>query len=558
MDPWAKFQDIKDPWSDFADATPEGVAKSQPGVLEDVGRSIVSGLGRGAIGLAGMPGDISDLALRGADWISGNESTEEQIAQRRLLPTTGELTAGYEDVTGVKFHKPQTDVGAITGAMAEGVPGGMTMGGGLLKAGRAGAGALTKQASENAAKYGAAPMGAAELAGQATEGTDIEPAARVGAAIATAAAGHSLTKPRFTPPAAASIKEEANSLYKQAKTDGVIIRSTSFDKILDDVTVSLLDRRVTKSGTPKSFGLIEELQSLKGADKDIADIDGIRQMIANAGGSLDKADTAAAMQARDVYDRLVDGLGADDVTVIGTADDLLRQKAPDLPVPARPASRDPSGALGTLKEARSLWHRARKAETVENVMTKAVDRAGANYTAAGLQTALRQELKQLKWRGRELSREFKSFSPEERRAINAVINGVSGEGFLRAIGRFGGGTVAKLLTGGAAYSLGGAGVPGALVAGATIGATRLADAASTAMSKNKFGALEWMVKTGKAPPKPDPSLRGPALNTNYALREKNRQPVKIVADQQNLIAIRDSSGRVIGYVPAAPQPAPAP
>ena len=129
MDPWAQFQDAKDPWADFADATPDSVAKAQPGVLEDVGRSVVSGLGKGAIAIAGMPGDISDLALRGADWISGNQATEEQLAQRRLLPTTGDLTAGYEKATSVKFYEPQTDVGKVTGAMAEGVPGGGVLGG---------------------------------------------------------------------------------------------------------------------------------------------------------------------------------------------------------------------------------------------------------------------------------------------------------------------------------------------------------------------------------------------------------------------------------------------
>jgi hypothetical protein len=58
------------------------------------------------------------------------------------------------------------------------------MSGGLLKAGAKGVGALSGQMAKNAAKYGALPMAASETAGQATEGTAMEPLARVGGAAA--------------------------------------------------------------------------------------------------------------------------------------------------------------------------------------------------------------------------------------------------------------------------------------------------------------------------------------------------------------------------------------
>lgn len=170
-----------------------------PSVMQDIAQSAPSALGRGALAIAGMPGDISELALRGYDWLTGAEqSTPEQMRERLIFPTSQEVISGYEGVTGTPFTRAQTGPGKIAEAALEAIPSAATLGGGLGVAARQGVGMLASQAGKNAMRYGAVPMGASEAAGQATEGTPLEVPARIFGAL-IGAAGPNLASRLVTP-----------------------------------------------------------------------------------------------------------------------------------------------------------------------------------------------------------------------------------------------------------------------------------------------------------------------------------------------------------------------
>lgn len=130
----------------------------EPGVVEDVAKTIPSSLARGAAGVAGIPGVIQS----GADWLAGQSAgrvenllkgkgfvapTAEERAKRAkeveddrrkhsmfYIPGAGDVMtpenvqAAIEAATG-PLYKPKTDAGRYTGAVVEMAPG-MIMGGG--------------------------------------------------------------------------------------------------------------------------------------------------------------------------------------------------------------------------------------------------------------------------------------------------------------------------------------------------------------------------------------------------------------------------------------------
>lgn len=139
----------------------------------DTVQSLGTGLAKGAIGLAGMPGDIGRLVDMGLEKLSGPKKEipeDEQSALHKLVqatapPSSAGIQHGIEKVTG-EFHKPQSTSGDYAQTIAEFAPG--LAGGGSLV--RKGVGVLSSGA-------------ASEAAGQATKGTAWEPWARVAGAF---------------------------------------------------------------------------------------------------------------------------------------------------------------------------------------------------------------------------------------------------------------------------------------------------------------------------------------------------------------------------------------
>ena len=169
-------------------------ASSQPNVMADVAKSGASGVARGALDLAGLPGTIADamnaggqFALRkGYELATGNApSPDGGFLERFAAGPTPEVTealGGLQNpLSGAKFrgvasdltggateYQPKTTLGKYVGTAAEFLPGAATMG---MNPG-------------NLLRFGVLPGVASEGAGQATEGTPYEPFARIGAALA--------------------------------------------------------------------------------------------------------------------------------------------------------------------------------------------------------------------------------------------------------------------------------------------------------------------------------------------------------------------------------------
>lgn len=169
--------------AEFPDGTPQevirgalqkrfGSPQQKPNAVSDVATSLGSGIARGTADLIGLPGTVQ----RGFDWVGdqvgkavfGDSYQPVRIGPR--APTGADIKQAATDVTGITLPTPQTTAGKYAHTIGEFAPAAMGGPGGFF-------GKLLK--------FGAAPAVASEAAGQAFEGTDAEPWARAGAALAT-------------------------------------------------------------------------------------------------------------------------------------------------------------------------------------------------------------------------------------------------------------------------------------------------------------------------------------------------------------------------------------
>jgi len=139
-------------------------APSEIGSVADVGKSLVSGVGKGFTGLAGLAGDIAGLFPE--KW---------RDAPEKRLPTSKMVQEKTEEYTG-KFYEPQTTIGKYAHTIGEFAP--------------AVVGSPTGLAAR-ALRYAVVPGVATEAAGQAAQKyvPELEPYVRAGTALATGIPG---------------------------------------------------------------------------------------------------------------------------------------------------------------------------------------------------------------------------------------------------------------------------------------------------------------------------------------------------------------------------------
>lgn len=175
-DAWAAF-----PVSTLAPATP-------PSTGEDVARSALPSLARGASHVVGLPGEIGSLVAAGARAAGvpedfrrtyGAWAASNPIMRPFTGPTSHDVEQAIETRTG-PLYRAQTPVGKLTSGGLEMVPAALA---GPISAGRS----LAVGMGRNAFRYGAVPgvAGEAAVQGTGTEGSWAEPYVRGATVIGT-------------------------------------------------------------------------------------------------------------------------------------------------------------------------------------------------------------------------------------------------------------------------------------------------------------------------------------------------------------------------------------
>lgn len=216
--PWEQYAKPAAPGPWTAYAQPAETPEIEVGIAEDVGKSLVSGVGQGVIGSVGAAGDIATAASSGAAYLLERFGTPmlqklapelqeklgsaiQRVRGGPLPPTTASLQEKVEGVTG-DFYEPQTTAGEYAETIGEFAPGVIGGPGGLARR------AITQVAL---------PAIGSEAAGQATEGTALEPYARVGGAVAGALTPSAVSR-AITP---LPISAERQAMVQTLRNEGV-------------------------------------------------------------------------------------------------------------------------------------------------------------------------------------------------------------------------------------------------------------------------------------------------------------------------------------------------
>jgi hypothetical protein len=205
-------------------------------------------------------------------------------------------------------------------------------------------------------------------------------------------------------PSIEQLKADAQSAYKRAEDAGINISEFSLKKLKGRI-LSDIGERTDPTLHPDTTAALKRIMDTKG-DISLSKLDQLRQIASDAKGSVKPADQRLASKIVDSIDDFVDNLGQKDVT-----------------------SGDPKAA-GALSEARNLYQRQKKAETIDNLIKRA-EISAPNFSASGLENALRTEFRSLAKNDKQMKR----FTPEERSAIIKVAKGGPVENSLRIIGK---------------------------------------------------------------------------------------------------------------------------
>lgn len=455
-------------------SVPVDATKPQVGVVEDSLKGAGSGIVQGVEGLAGLPGDIQSgigwAAGKVAGLVGASPETQAEVQSRAgnfpiiggHLPTSEDVAAGVKNVTGFEPYKAQTGFGKFAQSAAEFIPGAVAMG----------PGGIVKNAAKNALKYGVLPGVASEAAGEATAGTSLEPVARVAGALAgggLTGAKDALTarKSAFASvPTTDALKAQSQALYKSAENKGVVIAPHAWSGAVSDIKQSVSNLGIDPTIHPKATAALNRIVDTAGGAPTLKEVDTLRQVIGHAAKSIEPADKMMAQ------------------VMIGKLDDFLNR----LNAGSVTASRgSPEAAVNILKSARSLWARQSKSAIIEEMMHSAETKA-ANYSASGLENAIRAEFRRLATNARRMAR----FSPEERKAIEYVARGGKLENALRMIGKFAPhGVVSSTLSAGAGFA-----AAGPIGAAATLATGELGRLAATTLTKDAAKRAAAIMRAG--------------------------------------------------------------
>lgn len=446
------------PWANYA-------AEPEISTTEDVLRSLGSGMVRGAIGLAETPEMAGRAIRRGyqeAKQLLGGEVEQEtpifDTATGRVL----------REATTLEEYQPQTTAGEYAGTVGEFLP--AAIGGPAGLARRAGV-AVT------------AGLGS-EAAGQATEGTALEPVARVVGAFAapmaisrankTAAA---FSKRASEVPTVAAQHDAARAAYKAVDNAGIKFTAQETDDIIKDVErmIAFDDAFAGYSAAAPNIAVNKHITDARkllisktGTEFTLPQLVTIRRDLKN----IYRSGTGGEYRFDPRIEKIID--------VVDRA-----MEAKQSPVSLGKSGKD------LLDEANALYTRAKKSELLEDLMQKAELSAASAGSGGNVVNRYRQAIASILKDPKKRS----GFRNEELDVMQAFVKGSLPENAMRLIGKLsptGNGLMAALNVGAAAYNP-------AMLVGTAVGFG--AKLKSEAMAKKSVEQIKKMIATGADPEK---------------------------------------------------------
>lgn len=426
--PWEKYKQPSGPWSKYGQSAPE------VGVGEDVAKSAGAGLLRGGFDLGGTIADLNDAAGAGAGWLlekTGASPQDVEAVRRGPLQALRPFMMGSQDIENNiekvvgDLYEPKTTAGEFAQTGARFIPGALT-------------GGSAKQAVGSAIKYGLAPGLASEAAGQLTEGSALEPWARAGTALAAggaaglagdrANASGAVRSMVQNAPTNEVIKDTAQAAYKRADNAGLVVAQPAVDNAATRLVQTATNAGFHPKIHPKIQAALETAYDAGAAAQPLDQLELVRRVLGSAAKSMEADERRIASMLIDDWDDALDNLGPNDVL-----------------------AGNPAEGAAALKEARANWHKLRKSELLDEALLKGERRAASTGSGGNEDNAIRQNIRGIL----DNPKKARSFSADEKTAMEKVVRGGQVQNLLRLVGKLspqGSGLMAALGIGGAAIN----------------------------------------------------------------------------------------------------------
>lgn len=267
-------------------------------------------------------------------------------------------------------------------------------------------------------------------------------------------------------PDSGALKDAARTLYSQLDESGVTMKAEVFEGMVNKIRKSTKKAGLDPRVTPKASGALEAMQDVVGTSPSLTEIDTLRKIAQGAANNIDATEKA---------------LGS---SIISGIDDFLDGVSPKA---LTKGSIDAADVGPKYRAARQLWGRASKSEKLQNVLEVAENQASG--TENGIRIGLRKILSSKK--------QSKFFTPDEKAAMQDVVQGNTVQNFSKLAGRFG------FSEGRATNIIGGSlGLSGGLLAGGPAGAAAVVTAGQAArkvaqlVTKNRAEFVDAIVRAG--------------------------------------------------------------
>ncbi len=388
--------------------------KSTPVSAGGLAKAGAAGVGEGVAGLLGAPADLTDLALRGVDALTGKNARASAAGLTKALGSEN-IKKTIEGYTG-EFYKPQN--------AAEGV---LNTAGSFAPLLATGPGGVARKLLTNVV----APTVGSEAAGALTSGTDAEPYARAGGALlgmgGASKLGRSIESRNATIAAAptAEMRAVTSKGYDDLTAQNVAtpIAQSELNGLSSTIRADLNKEGLRPSVADKAHNALKELEvpGTKGAP-DVVDLVAARQTYKNLLGSPD-ANSAAAAKA------------------LGHIDTAIERLSP--------------GTMSKIKDLDQQWGAVRANEALDKKMARAELRAAGAGSGMNVGNKIRQKTADLL-----LSKDARYLSDASKADLEKVVRGTTAQNAVRIASNMlgGGGGIASTLVGvggaGAGYASG--------------------------------------------------------------------------------------------------------
>lgn len=413
---------------------------------------------------AGLPGTMQSLAQRGMqsglEAVGASPELVQAMGRAPVLPLPANVPTPQEIQSGMESLGIDPMTGAQPGSLGTEVMGDIVEGAASFPFAPVASGVAGM--TGGAARRGAEALGAGPTGQAVAQGLG-----GLAGGLGAAGAQRGLQQLASRPPTPGFdvLRRAKDAAYKAADNAGVVVKSGAFKRGVAKIAKEAEGLGIDPNITPKATGAMRRLMREidAGQDLPLTKIDTLRKVIRNAAKSNEPAERNVAMAMRNQLDEFLDDLKPDDLVSGDTA------------------------AVSTLKEARALNTRLGRAQTIEDLIENAQQRA-TQFSGSGLENALRTEFRQLA----KNPKRMRLFTPEQREAIKAVNEGAPLANFFRYFGKWAPTGVVSLGAGagpGAAIGAYFGGPPGAIIGGSvvpTLGAGgRLGATALTSQAANE-------------------------------------------------------------------------